>query len=394
MWKMDEPFVKTERQKELFSIAKSVSEKVKTRAEETDREGTFSLENLHDLKQSGYTTLTLPEDLGGKNASLYEFLLSQEKLAEGDPSVALSIGWHLGIVMELRDEQLWTDEMFDWLGTQIKDKHKIINRAATEPATGSPTRGGIPATNATRTNDGFILNGRKSFTSMADVLDYYIVSASIEDTNEIGWFLVERGQKGVEIEHTWDTLGMRGTASDDLVLNAVHVARNRLVEFKKPKPNSEKAIPKGWLLHIPACYLGIALAARNDAIHFAQTYQPNSLKTPISEVPHIQEKIGKMELALLNARYFMYAVAEKWDTQPDKRTELGPDLAAVKTIATNTANEVVDLAMRIVGGRGLSKSSSFERYYRDVRAGLHNPPMDDAVIQTLAQRALKDKNGY
>ncbi|MGM7701488.1 acyl-CoA dehydrogenase family protein [Pseudalkalibacillus sp. Hm43] len=391
MWKMDEPFVKTDRQKALYSLAKSVSDKVKKRAKETDREGTFSLENLNDLKQSGYITLTLPEEIGGKNASLYEFLLSQEKLAEGDPSVALSIGWHLGIVMELRDEQLWTDDMFNWLGSQIIDKHKIINRAATEPATGSPTRGGIPETNATKTEDGYILNGRKSFTSMADVLDYYIVSASIEDTKEIGWFLVERNQKGVEIEHTWDTLGMRGTASDDLVLNTVHVAGSRMVETKKPNP--EKSIPKGWLLHIPACYLGIALAARNDAIEFAQTYQPNSLNKPISEVPHIQEKIGKMDLALLNARYFMYAVAEKWDAQPDKRSELGPDLAAVKTIATNTANDVVDLAMRIVGGRGLSKSSSFERYYRDVRAGLHNPPMDDAVIQTLARRALHGGNG-
>lgn len=387
MWNLHAPFIKSDRQKELFSIAEELSKKIRTRAAETDRQGSFSQENLNDLKAAGYLSLSLPKDMGGEDLSLYEFILLQEKLAEGDPSVALSIGWHLGIVMELRDERLWEDETFRWLGDQIKSQQKTINRAATEPSTGSPTRGGIPETTATTISNGYTLNGRKSFTSMAEVLNYYIVSANLNDTEDIGWFLVERSQPGVEIEHTWDTLGMRGTASHDLVLRDVKVSSERLVETKSPK--FKKAIPKGWLLHIPACYLGIAIAARNDAIKFAQSYQPNSLDTPIAEVPHIQEKIGKMDLALLNARYFMYSVAEKWDTDPEYRTELGADLAAVKTIATNTANDVVDLAMRIVGGRGLSKSSHFERYYRDVRAGLHNPPMDDAVLQTLAKRALE-----
>jgi alkylation response protein AidB-like acyl-CoA dehydrogenase len=152
----------------------------------------------------------------------------------------------------------------------------------------------------------------------------------------------------------------------------------------------KRPAPKGWLLHIPACYLGIAIAARNDAISFAKTFQPNSLKTTISEVPHIKQKIGEMDLKLMQARYFMYAIAERWDNEPESRQSLGTELAAVKTVATNIANEVVDIAMRIVGGRGLSKNMPFEQYYRDVRAGLHNPPMDDMVIQMLAGKALRD----
>jgi alkylation response protein AidB-like acyl-CoA dehydrogenase len=69
--------------------------------------------------------------------------------------------------------------------------------------------------------------------------------------------------------------------------------------------------------------------------------------------------------------------------------EMGPSLMAVKHVATNAASKVVDLAMRIVGARSLAMSSPLQRHYRDVRAGLHNPPMDDIVISSLANRALE-----
>jgi alkylation response protein AidB-like acyl-CoA dehydrogenase len=247
----------------------------------------------------------------------------------------------------------------------IGENKKIINRAATELATGSPTRGGIPTTKAIRQGNSYIINGRKSFTTMASVLDYFLVSAYVEDKDSVGWFLLEKDIPGLKVEHTWDTLGMQGTGSDDVILENIKVPIDALVEIGKRQKG-----PKGWLLHIPACYLGITIAARNDAIEFAKNFQPNSLKTPISETPHIQQKIGEMELELLHARNFMYSVADKWDSYPKKREQMESELATVKIIATNAASKVVDLAMRIVGGRGLSKHFPFKKYYRDVRAGL------------------------
>ncbi|MBM7554218.1 acyl-CoA dehydrogenase family protein [Thalassobacillus pellis] len=376
------PFIKNDSHRKYFDKAGQLSSKVKNRADKQDEAAVFSPENLKDLKTARYFSLPLPEEYGGENISLYEFLLMQEKLAEGDGAVALSVGWHLGIVMELRDEQLWDSKMFEKIAQEIASSQKVLNRAASEPATGSPTRGGIPETRAVPQDGKYIINGKKTFTTMADVLDYYVVSAYIEDRDAVGWFLIEKGLSGVQVDHTWDTLGMRGTGSDDLVLTDVEVKADSLVEMADGK----KSNPKGWLLHIPACYLGIAIAARNDAIAFAKNFQPNSLDHPISEVGHIKQKIGEMELKLMSARYFMYSVAERWDNEPAERTHMGAELAAVKVVATNAANEVVDLAMRIAGGRGLSKKYPFEKYYRDVRAGLHNPPMDDAVLNMLAAR--------
>nr|WP_284199906.1 acyl-CoA dehydrogenase family protein [Alicyclobacillus sacchari] len=110
-------------------------------------------------------------------------------------------------------------------------------------------------------------------------------------------------------------------------------------------------------------------------MRYAATYQPNSLPHPIADVAHVEQKLGEMELKLLAARTLLYDLAARWDrSDPVDRPRLRAQFGAAKTLATNAANEVVDLAMRVVGGRSLSKSLPLERYYRDVRAGLHNPP--------------------
>jgi alkylation response protein AidB-like acyl-CoA dehydrogenase len=145
----------------------------------------------------------------------------------------------------------------------------------------------------------------------------------------------------------------------------------------------------GWLLHIPACYLGIAQAAQTYAIDFAKNYSPNSIDGSIIELPNVQQKIGEMELELMRARHFLYSVAKQWDeSAEEKRNEMKPELGAVKHTVTNAAIKVVDIAMRVVGAQSLSQKNPLQRYYRDVRAGLHNPPMDDMTIQLLAASAI------
>ncbi|WP_163528253.1 acyl-CoA dehydrogenase family protein [Halobacillus ihumii] len=377
-------FIKNERQQRLIKRAANIAKEARLHVSDSDREAVFSDETLKVIKQEGYPSFTLPAKYGGEDLSLYEFLLLQETIAVGDGSTALSMGWHLGIVMELSDDKPWKLETFERLASEIASEQKVVNRLATEAGTGSPTRGGIPETKAVKREGRYVLTGRKTFASMADHLDYYIVSAYVEDLDEVGWFLIDRHQPGLRIDKIWDTLGMRGTESDDLILDEVEVNEHDLVEIK----GQSKPSPKGWLLHIPACYLGIAVAARDAAIEFAVSFQPNSLDTTISEVGHIRDKIGEMEWKLMQAHSFMYATARKWDEEPEKRMKMGTELAAVKLAVTNTANEVVDLAMRIAGGRGLSKQQPFEKLYRDVRAGLHNPPMDDAVLRMLAGKAL------
>ncbi|WP_078427075.1 acyl-CoA dehydrogenase family protein [Alkalihalobacterium alkalinitrilicum] len=377
-------FFKTTEQKQQFNEIAKLADVFAKRAQKYDQEGSFPVENINDLKKFGYTTLTLPTEFGGKGASLYEFVLLHERLAQGCGPTALSIGWHVGIILDLATTRPWSKEKYAEIMKKVND-NALLNRAASEAQTGSPTRGGKPQTTAYKEGNQWRISGRKTFTTMAPVLDYFLVSASIDKTEDVGEFLIPRDTLGVQIEETWDSIAMRATESHDLILNDVRIGEDHLLEFVSARP---KQRANGWLLHIPACYLGIAQAASHYAIEFANSYQPNSLSHPIIELPNIQRHIGEMELELMQARHFLLSVADKWEQLQDK-TIIIPDLAAVKHVVTNSAITVVDKAMRIVGARSLSEKNPLQRYYRDVRAGLHNPPMDDATLHLLAQSAIK-----
>ena len=87
---------------------------------------------------------------------------------------------------------------------------------------------------------------------------------------------------------------------------------------------------EGWLLHIPACYLGIATAARNFAsCKFAKTYTPNSLPGPIRDLPNVQRTIGEIELELTEARHFLYSVARNGTKNPESRHLLAKELGGL-----------------------------------------------------------------
>ncbi|KQL52568.1 acyl-CoA dehydrogenase [Heyndrickxia shackletonii] len=352
------------------------------RAAKNDKEGRFPFENIEDLKRIGYTRLTLPKEYGGAEISLFDFVRFQETIAIGDGATALSIGWHMGNMMNLTDKRNWDEKLFSYVSEEVR-KGALLNVCATEPQTGSPTRGGKPTTTAKQQGDVWVINGRKSFTTMSPVLDFFIVSATIEDSDDVAFFLIPRNTPGLSIDETWDSVAMRASGSHDLVMENVEIPIHFLTEKSGPRSKSAN----GWLLHIPACYLGIAEAAKREAAAFAKSYTPNSLNHPIFELPAIQQKFGEIELKLIQSRHFLYSVAKMWDEgTTESRNNMNPELGAVKLTVTNQAVEIVDLAMRIVGARSLSEKSPLQRYYRDVRAGLHNPPMDDMTLMQLAKR--------
>lgn len=358
------------------------------RAQKHDEDGTFPFENFKDLKAIGYQALTVPKKYGGLGISLYEMVRLQKIIGASDGSTALSIGWHMGITKHLGENQIWKEETYKAYARDVIDNGALLNSAATEPATGSPTRGGKPETVAKKIAGGWSITGRKTFTTLAPILDYFVVSASIDETDEVGNFLIKREKNGVRIDETWDSIGMAATGSHDLVLEDVHVDPDELVEYLTPgnKPAA------GWLLHIPACYLGIARAAQAYAVEFATSYSPSSIKGTISDIPAVKQKIGEMELRILESESFLYTIAKKWDESDEETRQLmKPELGAVKLSVVNKALEIVDLAMRIVGARSLSKQNPLQRYYRDVRAGLHNPPMDDMTITHLANISIEGK---
>ncbi|MDF9761545.1 MULTISPECIES: acyl-CoA dehydrogenase family protein [Peribacillus] len=377
-------FFQSQKQKEYIQKLEEAIQPFSSRSEALDDSKGFPFENIQELKEFGYPKLTLAKADGGNGGSLYDFLLCQEKIAQYCGPTALGIGWHVGTVLSLTEKRPWEKGVMNELFDEVS-KGALINTAASEVGTGSPTRGGRPETLAIKKGEQWNLNGRKTFTTLSPVLNIFLVTAWVPEDERLGTFLVHRDLMGVSIEETWDMMSMQGTGSHDLVLNDVSLPEKYYVM----KSNlGEKRKPEAWLLHIPACYLGIAVAARNYAVEFAKTYSPNSLPGPIRDLPNVQRTIGEMELELSEAHHFLYSVAEKWEQHPEDRDELSKQLGAVKLSVVNKSISIVDKAMRVVGAKSLQRKNPLQRYYRDVRAGLHNPPMDDATITMLAKSAL------
>ncbi|ACT00532.1 acyl-CoA dehydrogenase family protein [Paenibacillus sp. JDR-2] len=353
------------------------------RSSRHDREGSFPFNNFADLREAGYLRLTVPKVYGGEEISLYEMVMLQERLAYGDGSTALAVGWHMGQMLHLRTSRKWQEPVFADLCAAVVKDGAMINTFASEAATGSPSRGGKPETTATAVQGGWLISGRKTFSTLSPILERFVVTAYIPEEDSVSDFMVSRDER-VSIIETWDTLGMRATGSHDVVLDQVFISADHRLTGKGTDDGG------GWLLHIPACYLGIALAARDYALSFANSYKPGQMDKPISSIPSVQHSIGQMELELRTAHTMLYSIAERWDRETENRPALKADLGLAKYVATNNAIKIVDLAMRIVGGTSLSRQLPLERYYRDVRAGLHNPPMDNVVIQNLAATALSE----
>lgn len=444
MKRLDHLFVLTEQQEKRMQQIGKLADSFAADAHRIDAEHGFAFEHIEALRKLNYFSDPVPKAYGGAGLSLYELVLYQERLAQGDAPTALGAGWHLSVVHDFNYKQPWSKDKIAQINSEIVQRQVLLNKAVTEKTSGSPTRGGKPLTAAKRLADGsYMLNGRKTFTTLSPVLDYFIVVASLEDEEGTAEFIIPRDAAGLTIDETWHMAGMRGTASHDLVLEDAIVPETALL-CRIEKKAGRAATPS--LLHIPACYLGIALAARKEAIKFAHSYHPNSLPHPIIHLPHIQQQLGQIELELQTARHFLYSVAARWDrliaqqgesnklevhknqgqqldndmgigqvAQQDLDMEIGQtaqqrlsshlgqvqhstelltaELNAVKVTAINTALSVVDKAMRIVGAHSLALDHPLQRMYRDVRFGLHNPPMEDAVLGMLGRLAIADLEG-
>jgi alkylation response protein AidB-like acyl-CoA dehydrogenase len=382
-----------EREARIVDRARWAADVAAEHAPRHDRDGTFPVEGLSALAESGYLALVIPSQLGGEQASVAEMVLGNLELAKGDASLALVVAMHCALLGRVRDAAVWPDLLFDRVAHEVVAARDgpgaLINSLASEPEMGSPSRGGLPATRADQAEGGFLVNGRKSFSSGSTVLRWGVVSAAIHvDAREpyLGSFLVPMSAAGVSIEPTWDTLGMRATASHTLVLLDVFVPADAEVPRDTP---ARDPLPheRAWSLTVAAVYLGVAEAARDFAFAFARSRKPTALGgRNIASLPSIRDRAGRMDLALFEARGLLVSTARAWDAAPS--VDMQAALAAAKVIASNTAVAVAEQAMRLVGGSSMDRASPLERHYRDVRGGLHHPPQDDAAVALFARDAL------
>jgi alkylation response protein AidB-like acyl-CoA dehydrogenase len=389
----------TERTRRLLEMTAGLADDFATRADEHDRDNTFPFENFEKLKEANYIALPIAEELGGLGGTLLDLALCQERLAQGCASTALAINMHLfaiGSMMEGMAQIAGIGDMQGKLMASMLVQGKlIVGGGFTEAEIGG--NWGFPTTTAHREKrdglDGFVINGRKTFTSLSPIIDLFSVNTSTTDeqgNQVIGLFVVPRGTPGVEIVETWDTMSMRATASHDLVIKDCWVPAQACVGTRAPGDMDVGAnVLLAWFCcSVASVYLGVAVAARNFAIDWAKTRKPVLFERPIGHFPGVQFRVAEMEVELAAARALIHQTAAEW-MAGGLRTRA--DLARIvlaKYHATNTAVRVVDQAMTVVGAPGIFRRHPMQRFYRDVRPGPFHPMTNDVALELIGKTAL------
>lgn len=387
----------TPREQQIIALADELAARFAKRADHYDRYGAFPRENYTDLHTMGYLRWAVPTEYGGEGANLYETVLAQEHLAHGDGSTALAVDMTMHLIGRLAETRSWPEPIFAAVCHDIVTNGALINPAATEPEMGSPSRGGLPATTATPTTGGWLINGHKQFISMAPVLTYFAVSVQLPSSETLpeggrGSAIVRAGSAGLRIVDTWsDALSLRLNGNSDLFLEDVFVPDEWLVDRQPRSGGPPKTTAQlAWFnLTLAAVYLGIGQGGCDAGCAYAHERTPSTLGKPIATLPNIQRRIGLMTSRLTAARSVLYNVAQTWVHQPNLRATLAPQIALAKYLCTNAAADATDEALRVAGGFGLSADLPLERYFRDARAGLTHPPHDDAALELLGRTALE-----
>ena len=336
------------------------------------------------LVEAGLHRLCVPTDAGGLGASMAEAAEVLLALGAVDGSTALGFAMQVHVVGAMRDATLFPSEVRERLYRAIVEDGSLVNNAATEEGGGSPARGAIPGTRATP-GDGegaWRLTGEKTWTTWLPTLTHAFVSARFGETEpaEVGTFLVDLAADGVERRAGFEAMGMRGSASGRLVM---HDVAAEIVQRRGPgEPDPRGAATLAWFgVAIAAVYLGVGEGARDDVARWAMARRPGDRSTAVADIPSVQLRLGRMDADLRAARIVLLDVARRWDIGRD-----AADVGLAKLVATSAAVRATDEALRIAGGPGFL-AGRLERAFRDARAGLINPPLEDVALTGFA-RAL------
>jgi alkylation response protein AidB-like acyl-CoA dehydrogenase len=373
---------------DVFERANALASEFAARAAQHDRDASFPFENFTALSEAGLLALTVPVALGGHGAGALDAARLIGIFGKADPSTALVLSMHYIQHLVMARSAHWPARLARKLARETIDGVALINALRVEPDQGSPSRGGLPATIARRTETGWRLSGRKIYSTGAPILKWYAVWAKTDEPDvRVGLFLVPAGLPGTRIVETWDHLGLRASGSHDVVFDDVVFPLDYEIDVRKPVdwlvPDFTQATVH--TIFVAAIYDGIARAARDWVITFLRERVPSNLGAALSTLPRVQEIVGGIEANLaVNAR-----LIESFAGDFDDGVQLSPSESnIIKLTVTNNAVAVVEQALSLTSNHGLTRANPLERHYRDVLCGRVHTPQDDATRVIAGRLAL------
>lgn len=356
-------FYKTSEEHEQLraEIREWVEREIKPIAFTLDKNSEFPREQIKDFGSRGYMGIPYPTEYGGMGKDIISYAIAVEELSRVDGGTGVILSAHVS---------LGTFPIFAFGTEEQKQKYliplakgeKIGAFGLTEPNAGSDAGG--TETTAELVGDHYILNGEKIFITNAPEADTYVVFAVTTPgigTKGISAFIVEKGWDGFTYGDHYDKLGIRSSATAQLLFNNVKVPKENLLGKEGQGFKIAMATLDGGRIGIAAQALGIAQGAFEAAVEYAK--EREQFGAPIAQLQSIQFKIAEMATKLRAARLLVYSAADL----KEHHEPYGMESAMAKKYASDIALEVVNDALQVFGGTGYLKGMDVERMYRDAK---------------------------
>lgn len=332
-------------------------------------------EQIQALKDSGLLALTVPVEHGGLDVPVEVLAEVLRLIAHGDPSIGQIPHSHFTFLEALRLQG--TPEQQAYFYGLVLDGALFANAQSER----GPHPIDVDTTTLTASDAGYVLRGRKYYSTGALFADWLIVRASRSDgsaqvpmaATPKAIAFVPRDASGVEVIDDWDGMGQRTTASGTVTLDAVEVPTAHVVEFSPIFTQPTVYGARAQLLH-SALDVGIATAALEEAVRQAAKARPHFEASVSSAVedPTLVQAAGELTVTVRGAQALLAEAARQVDTAQgdlteDSAAEASIAVAIAKVAAARAAVEAGSALFEFGGTRSASASGNLSRYWRDAR---------------------------
>lgn len=361
----------------IAAILDDIGPILRERADREVDEDRFVAENFALLKSSGLVEIGVPTEFGGGGADIDQLAEMLRTLAHHCGSTALAFSMHTHQV---------AIPAWRWTHQKVAAVEPLLKRVAQEKlillsSGGSDWIGG--SGRAEKVDGGYRITARKVFSSGSPVGDLLMTGAVLEAEGEppmVLHFGLPMNSPHVRVLDNWRVLGMRGTGSNDVMIEG-HVVPEAAVAARR------KAGEWHPLFHVIATiafpliysvYLGVAESARDIAVACARRRKPDQ---------HIIQLAGRMDTELAAARLARdWMLATVRLNAPSARTV--NDVMMGRQLVARHAIAAVELAMELAGGASFFRNTGLERRFRDIQAARYHPLQAGPQAQYAGSMAL------
>ncbi len=330
-------------------------------ADKVDKQEYFPQENVRRMAELGFMGMFIPEQWGGSGMDVVSYVLAMEEISAACATTGVIMSVNNSLVSDLL-LRFGTDQQRDrWL-RPLASGDKLGCFCLSEPGTGSDAAN--QSARARREGDKWVINGTKNWITngpFADTAIVFTMSEPEKGVRGITAFVVDRDTPGYSVGQIEDKLGIRGSATCQIILEDCVVGDDQVIGEAGGGFKVAMKTLDGGRIGIASQALGIGRAAFETARDYA--LERHAFGGPIADFQAIQFYLADMAVKLESSRLLTLRAADL----KDRGESYGTAAAMAKLQASEAANWIADKGVQIHGGNGYSREYKAERHFRDAR---------------------------